>query len=174
MSTNEWDWLDEILHGIDKDEVEDDAGWWPNSIGARFGAVRLRALKAAIKERFGGSAITGQTSDGFHTFDELYNQRMLYNAVLFRQWSIHDWGNPEFPRDVHKSWRHSDGELCFGGGWFIVSAQLVTGQITNHYPAEHWKLFRIPDRARAADWDGHTAAQAYQRLTEYHMGKRFQ
>lgn len=27
-----------------------------------------------------------------------------------------------------KSYRHSDGELCFGGEWFIVMAYLPTGQ----------------------------------------------
>lgn len=35
--------------------------------------------------------------------------------------------------EVHKSYRHADGELCFGGGWFIVMANLPTGQVSNHY-----------------------------------------
>lgn len=32
-----------------------------------------------------------------------------------------------------KSWRHHDGEKCFGGGWFIVTTRLPTGQVSNHY-----------------------------------------
>jgi hypothetical protein len=28
---------------------------------------------------------------------------------------------------------HSDGTQCFNGQWFIVVAQLPTGQISNHY-----------------------------------------
>ena len=27
--------------------------------------------------------------------------------------------------DVHKSIKHFDGDFCFGGGWFIVSAKLA-------------------------------------------------
>lgn len=56
----------------------------------------------------------GEVSDGFHTFDELYHYRMLYNAAFFN--------SLEGKYDVHKSYRHADGELCFGGGWFIVPA----------------------------------------------------
>lgn len=69
----------------------------------------------------------GEVSDGFHTFDELYHYRMLYNAAFFN--------SLEGKYDVHKSYRHADGELCFGGGWFIVMANLPTGQVSNHYRA---------------------------------------
>lgn len=60
----------------------------------------------------------GKISDGFHSFDELYHYRMLYNAAFFN--------SLEGKYEVHKSYRHSDGELCFGGGWFIVMAYLPT------------------------------------------------
>src|SRR5688572_17729459 len=76
--------------------------------------------------------VGGDTSDGYHTFDELYKFRMLYNAVLFNAWGI------EGENDVHKSWYHSDGELAFGGGWFIVVAELPTGQISQHYEEKYW------------------------------------
>ena len=116
------------------------------------------------------SKIDGNTSDGFHTFNELYEFRMLYNAALFNEW--YNWesqyGGNKFP---HKSWRHSDGELCFGGGWFVVSAQLPTGQITNHYEAKDWDLFRIPEVDTAAEWDGHTAQDVAKRLRAYLEGK---
>lgn len=46
----------------------------------------------------------GQISDGFHTFDELYHYRMLYNAAFFN--------SLEGKYEVHKSYRHADGELC--------------------------------------------------------------
>lgn len=107
--------------------------------------------------------ITGSTSDGYHTFDELYRFRMLYNAALFRSWhELH----PSFR--IHKSWRHGgDGELCFGGGWFIVMATPPTGQISNHYPAADWGLFQIPERSFSHVWDGHTAAQAADRLEAF-------
>lgn len=62
----------------------------------------------------------GKISDGFHSFDELYHYRMLYNAAFFN--------SLEGKCEVHKSYRHADGELCFGGGWFVVMANLPTGQ----------------------------------------------
>jgi len=108
--------------------------------------------------------INGETSDGYHTFNELYRFRLLYNAALFNAWVF----APDVLRfDVHKSWRHYDGEECFGGGWFIVMATLPTGQISNHYEAKDWDLFQIPERERADEWDGHTASDVERRLTSF-------
>lgn len=105
--------------------------------------------------------VSGETSDGFHTFNELYEFRLLYNAALFNEWAAAG------RYGVHKSWRHHDGSECFGGGWFIVMAQLPTGQVSNHYPAEDWPLFAVPERDRAAEWDGHTAADVAVRLRAF-------
>ena len=67
--------------------------------------------------------------------------------------------------NVHKSWRHHDGELCFGGDWFIVSAMLPTGLISNHYKAEDWDLFQVPEVEKALyEFDGHTPQDVLERL----------
>lgn len=100
---------------------------------------------------------TGNISDGYHTFDELYEYRMLYNAHAAQGWLRQG-------HEVVKSWRHSDGEFCFGGGWFIVTAELPTGQVSNHYAAEHWRLFDVPAVDLPPEWDGHTPADAADRL----------
>lgn len=103
--------------------------------------------------------VTGETSDGYHTFNELYEFRKLYNAALFNEWySQGKYG-------VCKSKRHSDGEECFGGGWFIVVAQLPTGQISNHYELKDWDLFRCIAYGQAPAWDGHTEKDVVERLT---------
>lgn len=103
----------------------------------------------------------GQTSDGHHTFDELYRFRLLYNAALFNEWAR------QSSIETVRSWRHFEGELCFGGGWFIVMAQLPTGQISNHYPAEAWDLFHQVDaQERAWRWDGHNAHDVATRLEQ--------
>lgn len=103
--------------------------------------------------------ITEDTSDGFHTFKELYDFRMMYNAALFNEWAL------QSKYEVHKSWLHHDGELCFGGGWFIVVAILPKGQISNHYPSEHWDLFKIPETETALfPFDGHTSQDVLSRL----------
>ena len=128
-----------------------------------------------------------ELSDGYHTYDELYEFRKMYNAALFNEWAINYYEvlkdyedidikilHPEIQNflntikpkyNVHKSWRHHDGELCFGGGWFIVSAMLPTGLISNHYKAEDWDLFRVPEVEKALyEFDGHTPQDVLHRL----------
>ena len=108
-----------------------------------------------------------ELSDGYHTYDELYEFRKMYNAVLFNEWASHEgWNGQITPKyNVHKSWKHNDGELCFGGGWFIVSAMLPTGLISNHYKAEDWDLFQVPEVEKALfEFDGHTGADVLKRL----------
>ena len=100
----------------------------------------------------------GEVSDGYHTFNELYYYRMLYNAAFFNL----------LPKEwVHKSKRHHTGEECFGGGWFIVMANLPTGQVSNHYELKDWDLFKVPEKEFADEWDGHTPQEAAKRLYEY-------
>jgi hypothetical protein len=102
-------------------------------------------------------------SDGYHTFKELYDYRMIYNALWFNDMDE----NLLKEYDVHKSWCHHDGEKCFGGGWFIVMAELPTGQISNHYEAKYWDMFNIPEKEKSNEWDGHTPQQAYERMIKY-------
>ena len=105
-------------------------------------------------------------SDGYHTFEELYEFRKTYNAILFNEWYI----NGKY--SVHKSIRHNDGKMCFAEndadiptGWFIVVAILPTGQISNHYKMEDWDLFQIPEFEKAKyPFDGHTPSDVIDRL----------
>ena len=109
-------------------------------------------------EKQGEPQDKGEISDGYHTFNELYYYRMLYNAAFFNM----------LPKEwVHKSKKHNDGEECFGGGWFIVMANLPTGQISNHYEIKDWDLFQIPEKEIADKWDGHTPQEAANRLHKY-------
>lgn len=101
----------------------------------------------------------GQVSDGYHTFDELYDFRRGYNAALVN--------THVYP--CIKSLRHSDGELCFGGGWFIVQMQLPTGQISNHYENKYWCEFDCEERECAEPWDGHTDKDVLKRLNELNL-----
>jgi hypothetical protein len=99
------------------------------------------------------------TSDGYHTFAELYQYRMLYNA-----WAIRAWLQAGYT--VVKSHRHSDGELCFGGKNFVVHAELPTGQVSNHYADDYWDLFDCPAVEQEPDYDGHTPQIAATRIEE--------
>jgi len=119
------------------------------------------------------SEVTENTSDGYHTFKELYEFRKAYNVALFNEWGSQIVEEKKLggaivksiKYNVHKSWKHHDGELCFGGGWFIVVAILPTGQISNHYKAEDWDLFKIPQAKKALfEFDGHTSEDVINRL----------
>lgn len=100
-------------------------------------------------------------SDGYHTFKELYEFRKVFNACLFNEWY------KQGKYEVHKSFRHNDGELCFGGGWFIVVAILPTGQISNHYENFDWNLFNVEETEKAKyEFDGHTPQDVLSRLRE--------
>ena len=124
---------------------------------------RLRCLKPKSLEKQDEPQDKGEISDGYHTFNELYYYRMLYNAAFFNM----------LPKEwVHKSKRHNDGEECFGGGWFIVMANLPTGQISNHYELKDWDLFQIPEKEVADKWDGHTPQEAADRLHKYLLEKQ--
>lgn len=37
-----------IVRGIDRDDGDDESGWWETSVGAEFGAARLIELEALI------------------------------------------------------------------------------------------------------------------------------
>ena len=85
-------------------------------------------------------------SDGFHTFRQLYYQRMMLFATIVRQNKDKAW----------KSLRHEDGELCFGGGWFIVGVDTPKGSYTYHYEDNYYSLFDCKELEKGKHWDGHT------------------
>lgn len=97
---------------------------------------------------------SGEASDGYHTFNELYDFRREYNAALVNSgvWK------------AHKSYRHHSGELCFGGGWFIVMIETPFGQISNHYENKYWDEFHCEEKEFADEWDGHTEKDVVERL----------
>ena len=88
----------------------------------------------------------GELSDGYHTFNGLYYQRMMLFAALVKTYKERAW----------KSRRHSDGEPCFGGGWFIVGIDTPQGGFTYHYEDKYFDLFDCIELPNGKEWDGHT------------------
>lgn len=88
----------------------------------------------------------GEVSDGCHTFNSLYEQRLVLSAALVNVFKNISW----------KSYKHDDGELCFGGGWFIVGINTPAGPYTYHYQDKYWELFHCQYVEKAPKWDGHT------------------
>lgn len=97
-------------------------------------------------------------SDGYHTFRQLYYQRMMLFAALVKQNRDRAW----------KSLRHEDGKLCFGGGWFIVGIDTPEGSYTYHYEDNYFSLFDCVELERGKTWDGHTEKDVTRLLSLEH------
>lgn len=127
------------------------------SIGSRRFTIRDEDGRATIVSEDRSVHIE---ADEHHTMKELYEYRLLYNAHAAEGWAQQG--------KAVKSWRHHDGEPPFEkplGTWFIVVVDLYPhGQVSNHYKGEHWDLFHVPEVEIAPVWDGHTPAEAAQRL----------
>ena len=119
------------------------------NINASAEAMRIRRL---IKEMPSADVVEipkfgiGDLSDGYHTFNGLYYQRMVLFAALVKTYKSNAW----------KSWKHENGEPCFGGGWFIVGIDTPQGSYTYHYEDKYWNWFECEELSVAKHWDGHT------------------
>lgn len=97
--------------------------------------------------------ITGETSDGYHTFNELYEHRTALFAIVLHIYHYSAW----------KTWRDQNGEIW--EGWFIAGIDTIHGQISYHLPAEWWTLLpNVLEIERNAAYDGHTSADVLERL----------
>ena len=97
--------------------------------------------------------INGETSDGYHTFNELYHHRALLFSVIVRN----------YPELCWKSKKHHTGDMY--DGMFIVGINTPDGQASYHYDIEpYWDMFDCEELELAPEWDGHTPAQAIERI----------
>lgn len=101
--------------------------------------------------------IDGNTSDGYHTFNELYEHRITL-WIAFCKTLAEDFANP---------WRselHSDGSNL--EGWFVLGLNHKPGQqMTYHLPMSRWADCDFADTLeRAPEYDGHTSADVLDRL----------
>lgn len=117
------------------------------------------------EETFNVDAETGQVSDGWHTFDDLYLMRShLFIALMSTRPGI-SWMAEE----------HSDGTMY--EGWFIAGMNLPQvdpdappAQITFHLPLELHDLAVDAGAEillRAPVWDGHTSQDVIERLKAF-------
>ena len=136
-------------HYVDEYISADTVGFWRGEATEGFDSDSLMEVADLIEP----APVTGDTSDGFHTFNELYHHR----AVLF------SFIVTCFPGASWKSRRHHDGTMY--NGMFIVGIETPWGQATYHYDAEpYWDMFPCRELKRAPKWDGHTPDQAIERI----------
>lgn len=136
-----------VLHLLDKMRNE-----YPNE------EEKYKALSIAIDSILNDGIhimreIDGDTSDGYHTFNELYHHRAILFSVIVKAFSDKAW----------KSLRHHDDTMY--DGMFIVGIDTPDGQATYHYDIDpYWDIFECRELERAPEWDGHTPAQAIERI----------
>ena len=124
---------------------------------------------------------TNMISDGYHTFGELYEHRITNFIALCRMIDATypnvmlvsqiepdtikrvDIGNP-----IWRSLKHSDGELAFGGTWFVLGINKEAGkQITYHLPIDKWDDCSFAnDLEIAPEWDSHMSSDVLERLAK--------
>lgn len=94
-------------------------------------------------------------SDGFHTFDELYEHRIVLFIALCKH----------FPTRW-KSKLHADGSSF--AGWFIMGIGKEKGnQISYHLPMRFWNECEfVTTLDKSPEWDGHTSNDVLKRLSE--------
>ena len=103
--------------------------------------------------------ITGDTSDGYHTFNALYHHRAVLFSVIVRDHKDIAW----------KSKLHHDGSMY--EGMFIVGIETPDGQATYHYDVDpYWDMFDCKELDRAPEWDGHTSDDAIARIATLGAG----
>ncbi len=100
-------------------------------------------------------------SDGYHTFNELYDIRLAYNVALFNMLYNMDNSNKY---TIFKAKKHFDGTMW--DNYFIVvgilpvydsNNKITYKQISNHYDIKHWNKFKIPSyETSPIEYDGHT------------------
>lgn len=96
----------------------------------------------------------GQVSDGYHTFDELYEARCLLFVALIRC-------NPAI---AWRASKNNDGQKW--EGWFVCGIQPKAGeQITFHLPERFWgSLNGIETHDINPYFDGHNSHDVLERL----------
>lgn len=116
--------------------------------------LTVEDINIAIRE---SGIDANKISDGYHTFEELYEHRIALFIAL-----CHIGGSD---LEAWKSKIHSDGTVW--PGWFIAGIGTKPGeQITYHLPDSKWDLLQAPEVDSVPKYDGHTPADVLKRLAE--------
>ena len=95
----------------------------------------------------------GEVSDGYHTFNELYEHRHSLFAVVLADWKKYSF----------KTRKTQDGREYVG--WFIAGINSPIGQVTYHMPDIWWdQLHWVPEMESNELYDGHTSQDVLFRL----------
>ena len=108
--------------------------------------MRVRTVKEIneiIKHADKNNIAVELVSDGYHTFEELYDHRMILFSVILNSNKSKSW----------KSKFHDDGTMY--KDYFIVGIETKEGSYTYHYHISNWDMFDVKELKKAPKWDGH-------------------
>ena len=107
--------------------------------------INCDVVEQLIKEHFElvEKIKTGELSDGYHTFNELYYHRAVLFSVICNSHKDIAW----------KSKKHHDGTMY--NGMFIVGIDTPQGQYSYHYYMNIWSMFDVKELEYAPKWDDH-------------------
>ena len=103
------------------------------------------------------------TSDGYHTFAELYEHRHMLTALALSMIA----GIEGETTLVWKSRKHFNEEPAMYESMFIAGVELPTGSISYHMPLEFWPLVRCPEMQQAPEFDGYTSDDVLERIRQF-------
>ena len=139
------------------EKLEEDKEWYETrSIDKDFyrGIIGAFSRSISVIQEVAEENGTGNISDGYHTFNELYHHRAVLFATICNS-------NKEL---AWKSKLHDTGDMY--EGMFIVGIETTEGQATYHYSIEpYWEMFNVKELPKAPKWDGHTPEEAIRRIS---------
>lgn len=115
---------------------------------------RLEKIQEQINEVKEAGMSVGELSDTYHSFNDLYDHRMILSAFAMMNMPY-----------AWKAKTHEDGSMF--DGMFVVGAPTPDGMITYHYDLEYWNLFKIPEIPHAPHFDGHTPEDVINRIKSW-------
>lgn len=93
---------------------------------------------------------TRKVSDGYHTFEELYQHRQLLFFAFAKSVDCRRVWKPHYP------------------GWPVLFIELPSGQISYHFEEKYIPIVdKIAFRVDDYPWDGHVSSDVLQRIEEF-------
>ena len=112
--------------------------------------MRKKWMQQAMQEacRIAKVDDVGKLSDGYHTYDDLYFQRLVLWQRICRDHKDKCW----------KTKCDENGKPWYDGkGWFLIAVDTPKGQYSYHYPMKEWDRFDVKELPKAKHFDGHTS-----------------
>ena len=148
---------DEIIKQLEKckKEFKEDADFYSMTL---VDAYEFGFQDAII---YSENKIHNEIFNSNHTIQEVFDLKVLYHAAFFNL--LYQEGRYA----VTKSKQHDN--TLYKDKYFIVQAELPTGDISDYYEYEYWRLFCIPELEEANKSDRHTMNEVLIRLDDYIM-----